>query len=149
MGQHVGPISNWLTMANVGRFAGSTGNILAGNVEAERGRYVARQHESNAKASRAAASREVSEWGRQTRLAQSRAQALGAAQGGDTTDAGMSDVLADLDREGEFRALDALYRGHTRASGFEGQGSAARHRGRQNRLLGYGGAAQTWLSGFK
>lgn len=132
---------------DVGRGVGSFGSMIQAHSEAERGKYIASQYRANALEVEGASHREDEEIQRQKRLLQSRAQALGAFQGGDTTDFGMQDVLADIEREGEFRSLNALYRGSSQAAGLRGQADASEHQGRQRRMAGFGYAANTWLKG--
>lgn len=97
----------------------------AGKEQAQALNYQAEQMRVNAGQERAAAQRDAEEQRRGARLAGSRATALVAAGGGDTTDPTVVDILSGIDGEGEYRALTAMYQGEERARGLE-SGAAAR-----------------------
>lgn len=81
----------------------------------------AKAMEQQAGQERASSQREALEARRQAKLVQSRARALAAAGGGDTSDPTVVNLLGDIDTEGELRALTALYQGEEKAKGLEYQ----------------------------
>lgn len=126
----------------------STAVSVASSVEAgksadRRAQFEAEQLEDNAKASNAMAQREAIEERRRVRLAQSRVQALA---GGSGLDAGIVDLDSDLEEEGEYRAMTALYDGGQRATSYSNQASATRYEGKQAKRAAAMKAAGTALS---
>lgn len=116
------------------------GDIFDAEMENKRGKYLSRRLYERANNTLASSQREAEEIRRQKRLLQSRAQAVAAFSGGDTTDFSVVDALADIEQEGEFRALTALYEGKSAAAGLRDEAKMAKYRGKQARLAG-------WISG--
>lgn len=81
-------------------------------------RVEAAQGRQNAGQVRAYATRQAVEERRKARLVASRAQAVGAAQGGGM-DGNVENTIAQITGEGEYRALLAMHEGDTRARGLE------------------------------
>lgn len=96
--------------------------------------YVAAQQEQQAGQERAAAQRKAIEDRRQTRLAQSRLQALAGGGGNDPT---VVNLAADIAGEGELRALTSLYQGEERATGLEAAAKSTRIQGKNARDAAY------------
>lgn len=106
--------------------------------------FTASQLEQRAGQTRAAGQREAAEQRRQTRLAQSRLQALAGGGGSDPT---VVNLAADIAGEGELRALTSLYGAEERATGDETQAGATRQMGKNARKAGYINAVSSVLSG--
>lgn len=123
-------------MKELGAILSASGSWMDGSYENERAKIISSQMRDQASNVRGASQRDAAEIRRQKRLALSRARAMAASQGGDTSDVGVQDAMADIERTGEYRALSALYNGgeqaaqlRNQAKAIEGQGKAARTRG--------------------
>jgi hypothetical protein len=125
-------------LQGVGALAGGMGEKASSEFEAEQMRAAA----GNERASSQRASAEIR---RQTRLDQSRLQAVSAASGGGAGDPTVVDLAGDLEEDGEYRRLTALYEGEERARGLEAGASAKKVQGRQAMMGGLVGAAGTIL----
>lgn len=108
------------------------GSIGAGRYQGEVADYRARAMRQEGKARFAASTYAAAEERRQSRLAQSKAQAIAAASGGGA----IPETIATLEKEGELRALTALWEGQDAqdkanyaAAGMEAQGRNARTMG--------------------
>ncbi len=119
------------------------GAIQSGNAQNAAAKYQAAQLEASGKAEQAAAQREAEEQRRQGRLMQSRARAVGAASGGGVD----FELAGDIEEDGEYRALTALWEGEEAAKGRRAQASASRFEGKQAKKAGYLKASKTILGG--
>lgn len=118
----------------------------AGQAQQQAADFAAGQAEQQAGQARAASQRRAIEERRRGRLAASRAQAVGAASGS----AGSVDVInriADLEAQGEYGALVALYEGEEQARGLETQAGVSRFEGGQARTAGNLAAQSAIVSG--
>lgn len=109
--------------------------------------YEAQQLDAKAGQERASAIYAAQEDRRQKRLAQSRAQAVAASGGGMATDSDVLDIMGDLEKEGEFRAMTRIYEGEERARGMETDATLRRYEGKQSKRAGNTKATATILSG--
>lgn len=126
-----------------GSAVGGLGAIQSGKAQQASSEYQAAQLEAAAKTERATAQREAKEERRQASLLQSRARAVGANSGG-----GIDFELAgDIEADGEYRALTALWEGEEAAKGREAQAAASRFEGRQAKRAGLLRAGGTILGG--
>lgn len=123
-------------LAVVSTVAQVAGAMQEGNAAREAGRaaqqaaeFQAKQMEQRAGQERAASQRAAEEQKRRAQLVSSRAQALAAASGAGALDPTVVDMLGDLEGEGQYRALTALYAGEERATGLETGAAAARYEG--------------------
>jgi hypothetical protein len=123
-----------LTLAGAGLSAG--GSMISADAEASELRYQANQLDAQAKNDRATAQRRASEERRQARLAGSRALALAAASGGGADDPSIVNLIADLEGEGEYRALSAMFEGETEARSKEEQAMANRRGAKTAKTVG-------------
>lgn len=124
--------------------------------------YEALQLEARAGEERAVSQRAAAEERRQARLVQSRLQARAAASGAGADDPTVMDLDAQLEGEGEYRALTAIYGGESRARNLEtgaelrryesGElaraGEFAAWRGRNAQVASRTRAASTFMSGL-
>lgn len=124
--------------------AGST--ILGANSEAKQYRSAAAQLEVQAGAQRAMSQREAMEQRRQARLTSSRGLAVAAASGAGADDPTVVNLLADIEGEGEYRALTALYNGEEQARADESQAAAYRKAAKNAKTAGLLKAGGTILS---
>lgn len=121
------------------------GTIIGANSEAKELRREAAQLEVNAGQERAASQRSAMEERRQGRLASSRALALAAASGAGADDPTVVNAIADIEGEGEYRALTALYEGNTAGDDLERQAAARRREAKTVKRASYFKAAGTIL----
>jgi len=138
----------------VGTIAQGNAAAAAGKAQQQAAEFQAKQMEQRAGQERAAAQRRGIEQKRQATFASSRAQALSAASGGGALDPTVVNILGDIEGEGAYRALTALYAGEERATGLETgaaaarlEGQMARSRGSAARTGSYIKAGGTLLSG--
>lgn len=133
-------------LAVAGSALSAGGTIIGANAEAKELRRQAAQLEAQAGNDRASAQRAAMEERRKGRFASSRALALAAASGAGADDPSVINALADLEGEGEYRALTAMYEGETEAQGKEAQAKANRRGARATKTAGLIKAGGTILS---
>ncbi|MFK7942302.1 MAG: hypothetical protein AB8B85_05215 [Paracoccaceae bacterium] len=105
--------------------------------------FEAKQLEQKAEEERAIATRDVADNARQKKLALSRARAVGGASGGGRD----FDLEADVDEEGDYRRLTALYDGEVRARNFRTQAGVRRREGSAAARAGFIRGASTIATG--
>lgn len=130
----------------LGTVISAVGSMQQGRAQQQAANYEASQLEQNAQQERAASQRQAMEQRRQGRLAQSRGLALAAASGAGASDPGVLDIMGDIDAEGEYRALTALYEGEERARGRQTQANLRRYEGKAAKRAGNMQAMSTVLS---
>lgn len=113
-------------LSAVGTLMEVRGSLAAGQMQQRAYDFQAKQLDRAATAERAQASYAVEDIRRQSDFIQSRARATSASSGGGVA----YDVISNLEKEGERRALTALYEGETAARGLETSADAARYSGR-------------------
>jgi hypothetical protein len=118
-----------------GTILGAAGLSSAANSQRRSSNFEAAQMEQQAGQDRASAQRQAAEERRRARFAQSRALAVSAASGG-AADPGALNILGDLEAEGEYRALSALYEGEESARGLATGAAARRYEGASARRSG-------------
>ena len=134
-----------IALAVGGAAISGAGTIIGAHDKDKALRKEALQLERQAGIERAASQRKAMEEKRQARLVASRAQAVGAATGG-ALDPTVVNAMADIEGEGEFRALTALYEGEEEARGLEAQAVARRKEGKNAKKASYFQAAGSILS---
>lgn len=125
----------------IGGAVSAMGQIAQGREADRAAQFEAEQLEKNAKAARATASREAKEEHRQKRLAMSRARAIGAASGSDRD----FDLEGDIEAEGQYRALSAIFEGEEAAKGRITQAKARRYDGKVAKRAGFMSAGGSLL----
>lgn len=159
------------TIAAIAAVGSAATSVIGGAVQAqgynqaadaaeEDAEFEAQQLERSGKEEFAASQREAFAARRESRLAQSRAQAVAAASGGGAgADAPtIVQIMGGLARQGELNAQSALYVGESRRAGARDQAFATRRTGRSQAagyrnnafasiLSGIGGGFSS-LSGF-
>lgn len=108
---------------------------------------IASQYQEQAKRQQAVAQLEAQQERKKARLVKSRALAVAAASGAGASDPTVSDILTDIDTEGEMNALTTLANGDYLAQGLNLQANATRREGRAAKRMGKLGAATTAFSG--
>lgn len=122
------------------------GSIIGAKAEAREMRREAAQLEAQAGLERASSQRQAIDERRQARLAASRGLAVAAASGASADDPTVVNILADIEGEGEYRALSALYSGEESARGMEADAKARRRGAKATKTAGYLNAAGSILS---
>lgn len=92
--------------------------------------FRAKQMEQRANEERAVGQRNMFEQRRKADLAQSTLRARAAAATGDTTDTGVLNLDAGIEREGEYRALTEFYKGENSGRGYEDAAAGTRASGK-------------------
>lgn len=121
------------------------GSIFGGLSANKAAKAEARQLETQAGLERATSQRQAMEERRQARLLNSRALAVAAASGGGADDPSIVNLMSDIDGEGAYRALAALYEGETEAQGMEAQAKARRKEGKNAKIAGFINAGSSLL----
>lgn len=109
--------------------------------------YQAEQREEDAKAVQAEAQRESIIERRKAKNLMSRARAVAGASGAGSSDPTVTNILTDIDTQGEVNALNALYSGDVTARGLRSGAAVARNEGRASRTASYMDAASIGLGG--
>lgn len=91
----------------------------------------------------AAATRRAASARREARLAQSRAAAIAGASGAGVTDPTVTDIMSDLENEGQYNALSALYEGRTKRANYRTEAKIAKQEGRSALMASYLNAGST------
>ena len=121
--------------------------VQQGKNQRDLAEYQAQQREKEANAAQAEAQREAIIEKRKAKNLMSRARAVAGASGAGSSDPTVTNLLANIETQGELNALNALYSGNTAASGYRTGAAMARREGRASRTAGYMNAASTALSG--
>ena len=127
-----------------GSLLAAGGQVSSSNAQAGQLRDEAVQLEQMAGQDRASSQFAGAEQRRQARLLQSRALAVAAAQGG-ASDPTVVNIIADLEAEGEIRALSALFEGEEQARSREMQARARRKEAKNVKKAGLISAAGSVL----
>lgn len=122
------------------------GTILGSRSQAKDLKRQANQFDDMAGNTRASSQRAAREERRQARLAASRGLAVAAASGGGASDPTVVNMMADLEGEGEYRALSAMYEGETQARQYEAEAKARRKEAKNVKRAGLLKAGSTILS---
>lgn len=133
-------------IAVAGAALSAGGTIIGANSEAKALKSEAAQLDVQAGQERATSQRQAMEERRQARLAQSRALAVAAASGGGADDPTVINRMAELEGEGEYRSLVALYQGEESARGMEADAEARRKGAKSVKTAGLLKAGGTILS---
>lgn len=125
----------------------AAGTLLQGKSAQKAGESEAAQLESIAGQTRAASQREMANQRRSARYAQSRALAVAAASGAGASDPTVVNLIGELEGEGEYGALAAMYEGEERARNLEFGAAMARKQGKAAMGASAFSAGTTLLSG--
>lgn len=133
-----------LILLAAGTAISAAGTIASGIQQNKMAKFEASQMERQARAETAQGSRVGAEESRQRRLALSRARAVGAAPGAGRA----ARIEGEIEKEGRYRELTAVWEGGERAAGRMAQASARRAEGKAARMAGFVRGAGTLASGF-
>lgn len=109
----------------------AAGSIQQGNQARRLGNYQAAQLNQQAGQDQATAQRVAEGQKLQADLAASRAKTLIGAGGGKISDPTVVDILGDIQGQGEYNSMSALFNGTERANNANDQAAAARYSGNQ------------------
>lgn len=139
-------------MAHLAAAAMVAGTVLSAvgarneGIQADRAAsYEADQLENNANQGRAISQRQAIEERRKATLLESTLRNRAAASGGGG-DVGVIDLAQDIDAQGEYNAMSALYEGEEKGRNLEGAASVRRWEGKNARKAGNLKAISTVLS---
>lgn len=96
---------------------------------------------------RAKSQRVAEQQRKQAAIVGSRARAVAGASGGGVTDPTVTGILSEIEGEGEYRALSAMYEGEDRARGVVNQGRADAYSARSQGRAGFMAGMTSVLSG--
>ena len=131
----------------VGTGVSAYGQYETGKAAKANADLVAIQQERQGKAAQAEAQREAIYERKRSQHLQSRARAVAAASGGSVSDPTVQNILGDIEDEGEFRALSALYSGDSDEALARLAAGSTRREGRAARRGAYLNAGSTILGG--
>jgi hypothetical protein len=107
----------------------------------------AEQREEDSKAAQAEAQRESLIERKKAKNLMSRARAVAGASGAGSSDPTVTNILTNIETQGEVNALNALYSGNAQARGLRAGAAMSRAEGQAYRSASYMDAASTGLSG--
>ena len=117
----------------MGGIVSTIGAIRAGNAERAASNFQAKQLEAQGLAEQAASSVRAGQEVDEAALVSSRARAVGAAGGG-----GLDfELMSDIEAEGQYRSLTALWEGEEARKGRTLQAKASRVEGKNAQTAGY------------
>lgn len=142
----------WLAAAAPYITAGTTAlsiysQVQQGNAAKAQQQILANQREKAANQALVEAQAEAANERKKAKYLRSRAQAVAGKSGGDVSSPDISNILTDIETEGEMNALNALYSGEYLARGLRTGADVARRTGAAARTAGYTSAATTALTG--
>lgn len=142
----------WLAAAAPYITAGTTAlsvysQIQQGNAAKAQQEILAGQREKAANQALVESQAEAANERKKAKYLRSRAQALAGKSGTDPSSPGISNILTDIETEGEMNALTALHSGQYLARGLRTGAAVARNQGAAARSAAYMSAGSTALSG--
>ena len=126
---------------------GAYSSIQQGKAQEANQKLIALQQEREANETQVEAQRQAQQERKRAKYVRSRAIAVAGASGAGVSDPTVSDILSDIDTEGEMNALNALWSGDATASSLRAGAGARRRSGRAASTAGYTSAATTALRG--
>lgn len=125
----------------------SAGAQIVGGIQKKKAaEEEALEFERQAGEHRATSQREAIEERRQSRISVSRAQAVAAASGGSASDPDVVNRIADIEGEGEYNFLRALYEGETASAQSLKQAAVTRKAGKRHLVSSIIGATSSGSS---
>lgn len=126
---------------------GVAGSVQQGRNQQKLLNQQAEQREEDAKAAQAEAQRESLIERKKAKNLMSRARAVAGASGAGSSDPTVTNILTNIETQGEVNALNALHSGNAQASGLRSGAAMARSEGQAYRSASYMDAASTGLGG--
>jgi hypothetical protein len=130
-------------ISGLGTAFSALSSIQQGKAANKAAGYQAAQLEQRASQERAASQRSAIEERRQANLIQSSARAKAVAGGASLSSPGISNIIGDLDYQGDYRFQSRMYEGEESARGSEGAAASARLEGKMAKQAGTAGALGT------
>lgn len=121
--------------------------VKAGNEQKAQAELLAREREEDAKAAQAESQREALIERKKAKNLMSRARAVAGASGAGSSDPTVTNILTDIETQGEVNYLNALYSGDTTARGLRTGAATARRTGQAAQTASQYQAASTGLGG--
>lgn len=134
-------------MMAVGTLFSASSQLQGGDADRRMANYEAAQLRSHASDSVAASQRVALEERRKARLLNSRAQAIAAASGGGASDPTVTKIMGDIEAQGEYNALTALYNGESQANYLRNEARGRQMAGKAAQAASRMNAFSTVLSG--
>lgn len=139
------PAAGWASLASTALTAGLAYQQAQG--QQEQLNAVAEQRDEDANAAAAESQRAAIVQRKRAQQLMSRARAVAGASGAGVSDPTVSNILTDIETQGEMNALNAMFEGRTAARGYRQGATMARNEARAAGTAGYFGAASTALKG--
>lgn len=139
------PAAGWVSLASTALTAGMA--YQQSQAQQAALKIQAKEREEEANAAAAESQRAATIERKRAQYAMSRARAVAGASGAGVSDATVTDILTDIDTQGEVNALNALYAGQTAARGYRQGARAAKNEASAVGTSGYLQSAGTALSG--
>lgn len=137
-----------LALSAVGTMASASAARRQADAERTAADYNAMMMERRANEERAVGTRKAAEKRRELEYAQSRLQSRAAASGGSASDPGTISLAADIEQQGEYNALTAIYTGESTARNYETQAGLTRYVGESRARALEDKAKGTLIEGF-
>lgn len=119
-------------------------------IRSDEAKYKAARQREDATQADAEAQRKAKEIRRQTDIRVSNARAAAGGSGAGATDPTALDTYGDLEGDGEFNALTALYEGNSRSSLLRSQANLTEYQGNQDaEMIRYGGQTDSDLMRYR
>lgn len=139
------PAAGWASLASTALSVGAA--YAQSNAQQAVLKQQARAREEEANASAAESQRQAIVERKRAQHLMSRARAVAGASGAGASDPTVSDILTDIETEGEYAALSALASGNAASRGYRIGARGARNEARATGTSGYMSMASTALSG--
>lgn len=139
------PAAGWVSLASTALTAGMA--YQQSQAQSAQLKQLAKEREEDANAAAAESQREANIERKRAQYMMSRARAVAGASGAGVSDPTVTDVLTDIETQGEMNALNALYAGKTAARGYRQGARSARNEASATGTAGYLQAGGTALSG--
>lgn len=127
--------------------AAGISQVEAGRGAAAQAKLAALEDDREANATQAIAQRQAEQERKKARYLRSRALAVAGASGAGVGDKGVSDILTDIDTEGDMNAMNILWSGDERARVLRSGAAQRRSEGEAAKGAGYLAGATTVLRG--
>ena len=121
--------------------------VRQGNIQRQQMEQQASEREEDANAALAESQREALIERKKAKNLVSRARAIAGASGAGSSDPTVTNILTDIETQGEVNYLNALHSGQTMARGLRSGAATARRTGRATQTASRINAASTGLAG--
>lgn len=139
------PAAGWASLASTALTVGAA--YVKSNSDQALLKQKAQEREEEANAVASESQRQAIVERKRAQYLMSRARAVAGASGAGVSDPTVTDILTDIETEGEYAALSALASGNAMARGYRIGARAARNEASATRTGGYMSMASTALGG--